>query len=252
MEDAPSLPQPPRGWVVLGTDTGVGKTFISCQIIRALSAQGFQVKARKPVETGCATEGEGLIPADATALWAAAGRIESLETVCPLRLIAPLAPPQAAQREGFDLRFLRDIAPHLPPLGPLSTTPADPADTLWWIEGAGGLLSPLADDALGVELARYSGLPVILVAPDRLGTLSALFSAIETLSHRQIVLSAIVLNRRPEDCLPASEPQPDNLSLLHAWLPKLLAPTRCPPIVINHPTLTGPTFEQQIITALLN
>ncbi|OYV27415.1 MAG: hypothetical protein B7Z82_05490, partial [Halothiobacillus sp. 20-54-6] len=97
MRDKPNSPQlspqPSKGWVILATDTGVGKTLIGCALAETLRAQGARVRVRKPVETGCAEDEKELVPADAIALWQAAGKIEPLETVCPLRFRAALAAP---------------------------------------------------------------------------------------------------------------------------------------------------------------
>lgn len=230
------------GWVMLGTDTGVGKTFIGCQIIEALRAAGHRVRARKPIETGCANQEGTYIPADATALWRAAGEIEPLDTVCPLRFRAPLAAPEAARHEGRRLEFARDLAPLLP--APNDTR--QPNDALWLIESAGGLMSPLTEDALGLALASHTRLPVILVAPDRLGTLSGLFASMEALDRRGIPIAAVILNRRPEDRNPQDDAPPDNLMHVRHWLSQLV-PQMPPPAILRH----DQAFTAPIVPLLL-
>ncbi len=208
----------PRGWVVLATDTGVGKTVVSCALARLLRGHDLAPRVRKPVETGCEVRGGERQPADGIALREAAGKRESLATVCPLRYLTPVAAPEAARREDQTLRFQRDIAPILDrALAELNT------DERVIIESAGGLLSPLADDALNVRLAEYTGLPALLVAPDRLGTLSSTLAAAESLQHRGIPLAAIILNRRPQD--PSREDTPENHISLTEWLPRLVGQT---------------------------
>jgi len=203
-----------HGWVILATDTGVGKTFVGEHLARALVARGYTVRARKPVESGCeertSDKGTSRIAADADRLREAAGHVDPPETVCPLRLLAPLAPPEAASREGRSLSLARDLLPALDSRG---TSP----DDVWLVEGAGGLQSPLSDDALNLELATATGLPVILVAEDRLGTLSATLSAIEALDRRDIRIEAVVLNRH----LPPQTNAPDNLAALKTWIPRV-------------------------------
>ena len=217
-----------RGWVLLATDTGAGKTTLGCALAAALTQNGQRVAVRKPVETGCSPvlieTGEQPVdgakqPADGLALWRAAGQIEPLEQVCPLRFFAPRAAPEAARMEGRSLRFSEDFAAQLPPQ-------AHSAADVWLIETAGGLCSPLAEDALNLDLARHTGLPVLLIAPDRLGSLSALFSALMVLRAAEIPVAAIALNqtdtRAPE--------APDNLGALRDWLPRLW-PAPLPAIV---------------------
>lgn len=210
-------PTAARGIVVLATDTGVGKTAIGCALTQTLHKQGRVVRVRKPVETGCVTDGNARIPADATLLWAAAGKIESLETVCPLRFTTPVAAPQAAEIEGVHLQFAQDIAPILAPV----LHNEGGASPFWIIESAGGALSPLTDDTLNCELASFSKLPAILIAPDRLGTLSTLFAHIESLIQRRIPIAAIILNQHTGQSTTESLQPPDNLQALRDWLPRL-------------------------------
>jgi dethiobiotin synthetase len=237
MDQTPRVTPSPRalkGWVILATNTGVGKTWVGCGLIAALRARGACIRVRKPVETGCQarppankTEHNERFPIDATALWQAAGQIEPLSTVCPWRFSAAIAAPQAALREGKALHFDLDIAPHLPT--PHAAQALRHQSEYWIIEGAGGVLSPLTEDSLNVELARYTALPVLLIAPDELGTLSALFCALEALVQRGIPLAGIVLNMGAQP----NAPQPsalDNRAALQAWLPRLMPNTPPPPI----------------------
>lgn len=210
-------PYAARGVVVLATDTGTGKTAIGCALTQTLHKQGRVVRVRKPVETGCVTDGSGRIPADATLLWAAAGKIESLETVCPLRFTTPVAAPQAAEIEGVHLQFARDIAPILAPV----LHDEGIRSSFWIIESAGGALSPLTDDTLNCELASFTKLPAILIAPDRLGTLSTLFAHIESLIQRRVPIAAIILNRHTGQSATERLQPPDNLQALSDWLPRL-------------------------------
>lgn len=218
-----------RGVVILATDTEVGKTFIGCALTQALRHAGIVVKVRKPVETGCTSKDGQLVPADACLLWAAADKVEPLDIVCPLRFSLPVAAPQAAKHAGTSLKFDRDISPILQPVTLTANDHAASAKSFWVIESAGGALSPLTDDHLNVQLAAFTKLPVILIAPDRLGTLSTLFAHIESLAQRAIPIAAIVLNRRPR------QQDADNLSALKAWLPHLVraCPGSLPPPVVS-------------------
>ncbi|WP_407275706.1 dethiobiotin synthase [Halothiobacillus sp. DCM-1] len=209
----------PRGWVLLATDTGVGKTTLGAALAAELTQRGTRVAVRKPVETGCIERNGERHPADGAALWQAAGEIEPLKTVCPLRFAAPLAAPEAARQEGCRLDLVNDLLPHLPPQ---SSSRAD----VWLVETAGGLCSPVAEQALNLDLAAATGLPVILIAPDRLGSLSALFSALMILAARRLPLAAVVLNQSA----PPTANAPDNLSALRHWLPQL-SPDAAPAIV---------------------
>ena len=65
------------GLFVTGTDTGGGKTWVAAALSRLLVQRGLRVRPRKPVESGCATGEDGLLPQDAVALWEATGSTES-------------------------------------------------------------------------------------------------------------------------------------------------------------------------------
>lgn len=165
---------------ITGTDTGVGKTFVACALAAALRARGVRVAVVKPVETGV----EG-VPEDALRLRAAADDPAPLEDVCPYRLRAPLAPAVAARLQGIAIDPERLVA--------LVTRRAAEADVLL-VEGAGGLLVPLVGRTTWVDLALRCGLPLLLVAANRLGTvnhcaLTARVAAAAGLEMRGFVLS---------------------------------------------------------------
>jgi dethiobiotin synthetase len=145
-----------RGLFVTGTDTGVGKTFASCVLIRALAARGLTVAPMKPVAAG--SDGDTL------ALMRAAGMDASRKAeVTPVMLGEPIAPHIAAQREGRKV----EIAPLRQAFERLAAR----AD-LVIVEGVGGFLVPLGPALDTVDLARALALPVVLVVGMRLGCLN--------------------------------------------------------------------------------
>src|SRR5262245_24116488 len=97
------------GLFVVGTDTGVGKTFVASRIAAELAASGLTVGVYKPAASGCRQVGKQLVSDDAFSLWEAAGRPGPLRHVCPQRFAAPLAPHLAAkvERKEIDGQLLR-------------------------------------------------------------------------------------------------------------------------------------------------
>ena len=102
---------------VTGTDTGVGKTHVTCLIARQLIAAGLRIAAYKPVCSGAIPfkHQSAERPADPSPRWddidrlkAATGENWPAEIICPQRL-APLAPPIAARREGKAVDFQQMI-----------------------------------------------------------------------------------------------------------------------------------------------
>jgi len=182
-----------RGLFISATDTGVGKTFIGCALAQALRTAGWSVAPRKPVESGCLLQDGTLIPADAVALTTAAGLPNADWTaVNRYRLPDALAPDLAARRVGQPL-YLQDLVAAV----------AVPAGHFRLTEGAGGLYSPLAEDALNIDLAVAVADPVLLVSEDRLGTLSVTLLCLEALTRHGLQLAAVILNRRRADAHPA-------------------------------------------------
>ena len=97
----------PAGYFITGSDTGVGKTYIACELIRQLCGLDVKLETRKPVESGCSTGESGvLIPADALELQAANNNLETINRIAPYRFKAALAPPRAAELEDCHLQLV--------------------------------------------------------------------------------------------------------------------------------------------------
>ncbi len=188
---------------VTGTDTSVGKTFVSRGVVRALQQRGMRVVGLKPIETGCTPE-----PADALALARACGRPALARDPAFYRVAPPLAPFAATLAHATS-------APDLAAIAKRTLELAESADfTL--VEGAGGLLVPLDATHSMAELAQQLGFPLVLVAPDRLGVLSQVLSAYESAVLRRLPVLALILTRHfaaASDTSPAT-----NASILSARL----------------------------------
>jgi dethiobiotin synthetase len=148
-----------RGLFITGTDTGAGKTVVAAALIAAMAAAGEPARAHKPAVTGL-DEPTGSWPADHELLASVAGM--SPEQVAPQRYGPAVSPQLAAELAGEPLQPERMAAAARAAgdLGPLV------------VEGAGGLLSPLADDYTVCDLAVALGLPVLIAARTGLGTIN--------------------------------------------------------------------------------
>lgn len=135
----------------------------------------------------------------------AAGSREPLGRICPYRLRAPLSPERAAELEGMtlDLGRLHDAC--LAGIG---------AEDFLLVEGAGGFYSPIASGALNADLAGGLGLPVLIVAADRLGTLNHTLLTVEAVRMRGLALAGLVLNQPA----PQTDSLMDNAQDLARWL----------------------------------
>ena len=184
-----------RGFVVVGTDTGVGKTRVACAILEGLRERGDDVAGFKPVETG--TGDTAGIPMDAEALFVAAGRPESIRSLsthgdhpaCAVALPDPLAPLLAGRQAGREWSVeTLDRA-----YDPLSR----PGRVLV-VEGAGGVLVELASGVFAHDLAVRWGLSVLLVVGNRLGAINHCLLGVEALASRGVRPVLVVLNELHE------------------------------------------------------
>lgn len=167
--------------LVTGTDTGVGKTVVTCAILRALRARGEKPVPIKAVETGCVDPDQ---PEDALALSAAAGGIP-LGVVCPVRYRTPAAPATAARMEGRAHSF-KALVEHV--------TAIRAANPRVILEGAGGLLVPLDEGKTYADFALELGASLLIVARNALGTINHTSLTLEAANSRGIPVLAVVLN----------------------------------------------------------
>jgi len=140
---------------VTGTDTGVGKTIVTAALAAALDAQGLDVVAVKPVQTGL-KPGE---PGDADDV----ARLSGVEVRELARLEPALAPETAARQEGVGLPTVDEHLEHIRALG---------SDVVI-IEGAGGVLVRLdLEGGTIIDIARSLDAEVVVVTRETLGTLN--------------------------------------------------------------------------------
>jgi dethiobiotin synthetase len=178
-----------RAIFVSGTDTGCGKTAVATSLARAARERGLRVRVLKPVETGCASEGGDLVASDALKLARAAKDTRPLERICPYRFRMAAAPEIAARAERKAIDPERIDAAY--------QDAAARAD-LVLVEGAGGLLVPLAPGLDMAGLARRLGLPLLIVARAALGTLNHTKLSLEAARGRGLrVLGVLVSHTTP-------------------------------------------------------
>lgn len=188
---------PRLGLLITGTDTGVGKTFVTCGLAGALRRRGLRVAPFKPAETGCEPDAKSrsLIPADAIKLRQATQTPVSLETICPYRFHAPVAPWVAAEQEGVQIdtkrleRCYRELAY---------------SHEIVLVETAGGILVPLAEGFTYADLARLLGLPVLVVIGSKLGAINHTLLTAEFLRSSGLPAAGYVLNHPYEEESPAA------------------------------------------------
>ena len=158
-----------QGFFVTGTDTDVGKTLVSAWLMTHLDADYW-----KPVQAGTEPETNS----------ATVRRLAEISAsrVLPEAYVLPdaMAPHEAARRAGIRI----DMAKLVPPR----------TDRLLVVEGAGGMLVPLTNEAYVIDLAVELHLPILLVARSTLGTINHTLLSIEGLRRRGLPLAGVVIN----------------------------------------------------------
>jgi len=153
-----------KGWIVTGTDTGIGKTVFAAGLAGALGAAYW-----KPVQAGLAGETDS----EAVARLAPG----ALVVTEAYRLATPCSPHEAARVDGVTIDAARLALPQ--------------TGRALVVEGAGGVLVPYADDLLAADLFARWDLPAIIVARTALGTISHTLLTLEALRTRGIGVAGI-------------------------------------------------------------
>lgn len=210
------------GLFITATDTGVGKTVITCAIAAALRKQSAKAGSRqckvgvcKPMATGCRKDREGLVSEDAEALAHFADCRQPLEVICPIRYKPALAPGMAAEltHQPVDWSALDRSLNLLD----------DTCDVLL-VEGVGGLLVPLdhANPNITVrDLAISLGYPVVVVTRATLGTLNHTAMTVELLRAAGCKVAGLVINGFDPDSSRLSSDEDRVMVGNRTWLSKM-------------------------------
>jgi len=177
------------GIFITGTDTGVGKTVVSTALAILLRQRGVKVGVMKPVTSGCIERGGRLVSEDAELLAAGAG-IPVSDEIAPYLLREPVAPSAAAEKEGMRIEFSRILAAY--------HSLAERYDFII-VEGAGGLMVPLAGGLLVADLVKLLALPLLVVARPGLGTVNHTLLTCFAARQLDLQVRGVVVNGFPEN-----------------------------------------------------
>jgi dethiobiotin synthetase len=153
---------------VTGTDTGIGKTLLSSLLVAALNRKYW-----KPIQSG-ACEGTDR---ETVMKWAGVAADRTFPESYIFEF--PVSPHFAAEREGKSVELSRIRRPAS-------------SDALI-IEGAGGLLVPLNDEALMLDLIRELRAPVVVAARTTLGTINHTLLTVMAIRHAKVDLHGVVM-----------------------------------------------------------
>ena len=212
-----------QAYFLTGTDTEIGKTFITCALLHRAAQQGLKAVGLKPVAAG--TDAAGLND-DVENIRAASNVTLPREIINPYCFKAAVAPHIAAAEEGIRIEFaaIKATLDHA----------AHQADWLI-VEGVGGFRVPLGVDRDSADLAVALALPVILVIGMRLGCINHALLTVEAIQARGLQIIGWVANRI-DPAMPRFE---ENLVTLQA---RLAAPLLG---VVPHNSAGGPAAAAQ-------
>jgi dethiobiotin synthetase len=201
----------PPGLLISGTDTGVGKTKVTSWLAAELVRRGINLGLSKPVASGAEW-------VDGLPTW---GDTESLRRVCPMnpsvdeitpiRFLEPLAPNVAARRDPAWQQRTLMLTDYLSAIACWNGR----CEALL-VEGVGGLLCPITDQATMADLAVAWGQPVLLVVRQGLGTINHTMMTLEIARARGIEIIGMVMNRSEEG--PLSPADQTNREELARWV----------------------------------
>jgi len=175
----------PRGIFITGTDTGVGKTFVTSALAVRLTQRGIDVGVMKPIETGVSRSDKAR--SDGARLRRAAGSHDSIAEVSPYVFRLPVAPLSAARAEGTTVRMATIIR---------AFRALHQKHTLVVVEGVGGVHVPITSSLNVSDLIYRMKLPAIVVGQSGLGGINHALLTLHALRRRKIPIVALVLNQR--------------------------------------------------------
>ena len=168
-----------KGLFITGTDTGVGKTWVTTGLITRLRSAGVNAGGMKPVECGGEEDTMAIVKASG-------GEVSglSLREVNPFSCPEPLAPAAAKLPAPVEMDELAAAFEIL-------TNRFD----IVLVEGAGGWLVPLDSRRMMADVAVRFGLPVLVVAPNRLGVLNHTLLTVNAIHQAGLPCAGIFLNQ---------------------------------------------------------
>jgi len=165
-----------HGLFITGTGTSVGKTVVAAALLHRYRASA-PLRYWKPIQTGIEQD-------DDTGMVRRLGACTDRELLCDgIRLAGPVSPHLAAELSEVDIRIAELC----------DCIAGEPASTRWIIEGAGGVLVPLNESEMMIDLMACLQLPVLVVARAELGTINHTLLTLEALRVRALQVAGIVM-----------------------------------------------------------
>jgi dethiobiotin synthetase len=212
-------------WFVTGTDTGIGKTFVTAALLHAARDRGLRAIGMKPVASGCIDTPDGLRSEDALELIDAMSHPPpAYERVNPYALREPLSPHIAANRANVAVDFAKIRSSY--------DILAKEAEFLL-VEGVGGWCVPITDDVMQAALVRMLELPVVLVVSIKLGCINHSLLSARAIEADGCRLAGWIANRSDPSLVAVDEAIDTIARHLGAPLGSIDLGGPCPPALLD-------------------
>jgi len=158
---------------ITGIGTGIGKTIISAILVEKLKADYW-----KPIQSGDLEDSDTLKVKRLVS--------NTISTFHPetYRLTQPFSPHKSAAIDNINIEKEKFIIPA--------------TDNLLLIEGAGGLMVPLNNDFLMIDLIKQLNAEVVLVSQNYLGSINHTLLSVAALKQYDINIAGIIFNGRTD------------------------------------------------------
>ncbi len=177
-------------YFITGTDTGVGKTWVTLALMKTMQDKGKVVVGMKPVASGCQKTSAGLRNDDAVRILEQSNQTLNYKTVNPYAFERAVAPHIAAELMGTVID-IEKIASEF-------STLKKEADSVV-VEGIGGWCVPLSENIMLADVVKRLGLPVILVVGLRLGCINHALSTIRAIEADGVRLHGWITSQLDAD-----------------------------------------------------
>lgn len=195
-------------YFITATGTDIGKTLVTAALTWQLRQRGKRVTALKPLASGF--DAAQAAHSDAAHLLAAQGLpLSEMDRVCPWRFHSPVSPDLAAAREGRAISMDEVLR--------FCSAPRD-ADIVF-VEGVGGVMSPVSPQSTVLDWMVALRFPVILVAGSYVGSISHTLTALAALRQHALEPVAVIISQSPDSAVSPEETR--DLLMAHA-------PVTCP------------------------
>lgn len=186
------------GLFITGAGTEIGKTFVTCALVHQLRREKRPVRAIKPVISGY----DDKYPAesDSGRILEALGETvsgQAVSRISPWRYRAALAPNMAAAREGRPIDFAKLVS--------FCRKAVNEREDVTLIEGVGGVMAPITDEATVLDWLAALSCPTLLVTGSYLGAISHALTAVLALETKGVPLAGIIVCESGESSVPLGE-----------------------------------------------